>query len=89
MMYEGKYRRVKKFRKTEPLEDAYMIQSFDDEGDWNTPEGPKKRPLNRQTPGAPFQGDAVNMYFNHSTDIDAAAFEIYKTMDCEFSHHHH
>ena len=89
MMYEGKYRRVKKFRKTEPLEDAYMIQSFDDEGDWNTPEGPKKRPLNRQTPGAPFQGDAVNMYFNHSTDFSDDVFEIYKTMDCEFSHHHH
>jgi len=83
MMYEGKYRRVKKFRKTEPLEDAYMIQSFDDEGDWNTPEGPKKRPLNRQTPGAPFQGDAVNMYFNHSTDFSDDVFEIYKTMDCQ------
>ncbi len=65
MVYEGEYRRVKKFRKTEPLEDAYMIQSFDDQEVWETPEGAKRRPLNRQTPGAPFQGDAVNAYFNH------------------------
>ena len=82
MMYEGKYRRVKKFRKTEPLEDAYMIQSYDDEAEWDTPEGKKRRPLNRQTPGAPFQGDAVNMYFNHSTEFSDDVFDIYKTLDC-------
>lgn len=82
MVYEGKYRRVKKFRKTEPLEDAYMIQSFDDEEVWDTPEGKKRRPLNRQTPGAPFQGDAVNQYFNHSTDFSDDVFDIYKDLDC-------
>ena len=83
MMYEGAYRRVKKFRKTEPLEDAYMIQSFDDQEVWETPEGKKRRPLNRQTPGAPFQGDAVNMYFNHQTDFSDDVFEIYKSLDCK------
>merc|ERR1719436_974764 len=82
VVYEGRYRRVKKFRKTEPLEDAYMIQSYDDEEIWSTPEGDKRRPLNRQTPGAPFQGDAVNMYFNHSTEFSDDVFDIYKTLDC-------
>ena len=82
-VYEGKYRRVKQFRKTEPLEDAYMVQSFDDEEVWETPEGPKRRPLERQTPGAPFQGDAVNQYFNHSTTFSDDVFEIYKSLDCK------
>mmetsp|Transcript_19592 Transcript_19592/g.41295 ORF Transcript_19592/g.41295 Transcript_19592/m.41295 type:complete len:682 (+) Transcript_19592:169-2214(+) len=82
MVYEGEYRRVKKFRKTEPLEDAYMIQSFDDQEVWVTPEGEKRRPLNRQTPGAPFQGDAVNAYFNHSTDFSDDVFDVWKTLDC-------
>merc|ERR1712157_585931 len=36
VVYEGRYRRVKKFRKTEPLEDAYMIQNYDDEEIWST-----------------------------------------------------
>jgi hypothetical protein len=82
VIYEGRYRRVKKFRKTEPLEDAYMIQNYDDEDIWATPEGDKRRPLIRMTPGAPFQGDAVNLYFNHSTDFSDDVFDIYKDLNC-------
>jgi len=80
--YEGSWRRVVKFRKTEPLEDAFMIQMYDDEHIWETPEGVKKRPLIRQTPGAPFQGDAIDMYFNHSTDFSDDVFEVYKLLNC-------
>jgi len=82
VVYEGRYRRVKKFRKTEPLEDAYMIQNYDDEEIWSTPEGDKRRPLIRMTPGAPFQGDAVNLYFNHSTDFSDDVFDIYQDLNC-------
>ena len=73
---------MKQFRKTEPLEDAYMVQSFDDEEVWETPEGPKGGPL-RGRPPAPRSGDAVNQYFNHSTTFSDDVFEIYKSLDCK------
>merc|ERR1712176_937535 len=79
VVYEGRYRRVKKFRKTEPLEDAYMIQNYDDEEIWSTPEGDKRRPLIRMTPGAPFQGDAVNLNFNSSFHVDSSV----QSQNCE------
>jgi len=82
VMYEGRYRRVKKFRKTEPLEDAFMIQNYDDEEIWVTPEGEKRKPLIRMTPGAPFQGDAVNQYHNHSIEFSDDVFDVYKTLNC-------
>merc|ERR1719235_2612691 len=59
-----------------------MIQSYDDEEIWSAPEGDKRRPLSRMTPGAPFQGDAVNLYFNHSTDFSNDVFDIYQDLNC-------
>ena len=83
MMYEGRWLRVKKWRKTEPLEDAFMVQAYDDESVWSTPEGEKRRPIVRMTPGAPFEGDTVDTYHNHSTEFDDSVFDVYKQFECK------
>lgn len=63
------------WRKTEPLENAYMILGFEAEPSWETPDGTgsvvtRARPLMRQTPGGPGVGDTVTYYFNHSAHFD-------------------
>lgn len=82
IVYDGQYRHVRQWRKTEPLENAFMIQSYDEDTVWETPEGPKRRVLVRQTPGAPGQGDSINMYYNHTTDFDDNVFDILLDFNC-------
>lgn len=82
ILHEGRYKNVKQWRKTEPLENAYMIQSYDDEGIWETPEGKKRRILSRQTPGGPGQGDTISLFYNHTTDFDDSVFDILDDYDC-------
>eukprot|EP00803_Ostreobium_quekettii_P005360 evm.model.scf_2052.1 EVM.evm.TU.scf_2052.1 scf_2052:4104-6685(-) len=80
--YNGDYRIVKQWRKIEPLENAFMIQSYDQEGVWETPEGPKRKVLMRETPGAPGEGDAIDLYFNHTTDFDDSVFDVLDAYEC-------
>lgn len=82
IVYDGEYRHVKQWRKTEPLENAFMIQSFDEEGIWETPEGPKRRVLVRETPGAPGQGDSIDIFYNHTTNFDDSVFDVFKDFNC-------
>eukprot|EP00803_Ostreobium_quekettii_P005361 evm.model.scf_2052.2 EVM.evm.TU.scf_2052.2 scf_2052:17302-21702(-) len=83
ILYDGEYRHVRQWRKTEPLENAFMIQSYDEETEWETPEGLKRRVLMRQTPGGPGQGDSVDLYYNHTTDYDDSVFDILDGIDCQ------
>lgn len=65
------------WRKTEPLEDAFLIQGFEAQPSWNTQSEKtngralvRARPLMRQTPGGPGVGDTVTYYHNHSLEFD-------------------
>jgi len=82
ILYEGEYRHVRQWRKTDPLENAYVIQSYDEETEWETPEGMKRRVLLRQTPGAPGWGDAMDLFYNHTTDFDDSVFDVLDGFDC-------
>lgn len=65
------------WRKTEPLENAFLIQGFEAQPSWNTQSEKtnghalvRARPLMRQTPGGPGVGDTVTYYLNHSLEFD-------------------
>lgn len=66
------------WRKSEPLENAFLIQGFEAQPSWDTPSEKKTngralvraRPLMRQTPGGPGVGDTVTQYYNHSLEFD-------------------
>eukprot|EP00803_Ostreobium_quekettii_P011542 evm.model.scf_3476.1 EVM.evm.TU.scf_3476.1 scf_3476:1634-6946(-) len=82
ILYDGKYRHVRQWRKTERLENAFMVQSYDEETEWDTPEGLKRRVLMRLTPGIPDQGDSVDLYYNHTTDFDDSVIGVLDGIDC-------
>ncbi|CAD7701144.1 unnamed protein product [Ostreobium quekettii] len=82
ILYNGAFRHVRQWRKTEPLENAFMVQSYDEEQEWETPEGMKRRPLLRETPGSPGQGDAIDIFYNHTTEFEDSVFDILDGLDC-------
>ena len=76
---------VRQWRKTEPLENAYMISSFESTPSWNTSEGKKARLLQRTTPGAPGMRDTIDTFYNHSTEFSDKVFtELFEQFgDCD------
>ena len=83
------------WRKTEPLENAFLVLGYEAQPSWDAAVAGESadvngstivvraRPLMRQSPGGPGVGDTVTYYFNHSLDFDdEEIFGVFDMNDC-------